>query len=188
MVRVLLRDHSDTHLLLCSRDRGRGEAAVAAVTAELGCSDRLELIILDVTSEESVQEAAATVRARHGKLFGLINNAGGTAASARATLELNTFSLIRVCQAFLPLLQPAGRIVQISSGAAPMFVAKCNEAVKQFLVDPDITFAAVEERLITPYLKIQEDAALSEEEKTEALASQGIGANVMGAYGLSKAG
>ena len=84
---------------------------------------------LDVTSEASVSAAAAVVQSRHGQLAGLVNNAGGLAATARATLELNLAGPQRVCSAFLPLLQPAGRVLNISTGIAQLWVAGCSQAL-----------------------------------------------------------
>ena len=65
-----------------------------------------------IGSQQSVQEAAARVADRHGKLYGLVNNAGGTPASHRHTLNLNVTALQNVSEAFLPLMQKGGRIVQ----------------------------------------------------------------------------
>ena len=45
------------------------------------------------------------MRKEHTSLYGLVNNAGGVLATARATVELNTYAVIRVTRAFLPLLQ-----------------------------------------------------------------------------------
>ena len=42
--------------------------------------DRVELIQIDVTSDESVKNAVEAIKAKHGDsepLFGLVNNAGG---------------------------------------------------------------------------------------------------------------
>ena len=45
------------------------------------------------------------MRKEHTSLYGLVNNAGGVLATARATVELNTYAVIRVTRAFLPLVQ-----------------------------------------------------------------------------------
>merc|ERR1711892_551303 len=119
IVTKLLQDFPDTHLLLGSRDLGRGQKALQQVLDQVGDAekDRVELIQLDVTSDESV------------------NNAVGFSESARGTVDLNTYGLRRVCEAFLPLIQKdKGRIVQVSSGAAPMFVRTCNQEIQDFFV------------------------------------------------------
>ena len=110
IVSKLLQDYPDTYLLLGSRDIGRGEAALQQVVKELGYAgkNRVDLIQIDVTSDESVKKAVETVRTKFGEsepLYGLVNNAGGATGSSRAILELNTYSLRRVTEAFLPLIQ-----------------------------------------------------------------------------------
>ena len=45
------------------------------------------------------------MRKDHTSLYGLVNNAGGVLATARDTVDLNTYAVIRVTRAFLPLLQ-----------------------------------------------------------------------------------
>merc|ERR1719228_338871 len=134
IVLTLLRDFADTRLLLGSRDLARGQAAIAQLTTLLGekvTKDRLDLLQLDVTKEESVLGAVNYVKKRFGSnfpLYCLINNAGGILDSVRGTLELNTYGLRRVCEAFLPLIQAdGGRIVQVSSASGPNFVATCAE-------------------------------------------------------------
>src|SRR6266568_9591425 len=60
-------------VLIGARDRKRGEKALADLRNQgLG----IELIQLDVTSQPSVDHAAAEVERRHGRLDILVNNAG----------------------------------------------------------------------------------------------------------------
>src|SRR5580698_6160334 len=56
-----------------ARDRERGERAVEDLRAE---SLPVEFIQIDVTSQSSVDDAAAEVERRHGRLDILVNNAG----------------------------------------------------------------------------------------------------------------
>ena len=110
IVTKLLQDFPDTYLLLGSRDVGRGQAALQQVVEQLGDAgkDRVELIQIDVTSDESVKNAVEAVKAKHGDsepLFGLVNNAGGSSDSPRSIVDLNMYGLRRVCEAFLPLIQ-----------------------------------------------------------------------------------
>ena len=53
IVKRLLKDYQDTHLLLGSRDLGRGEAAVQQLVGDLGegFRSRLDMVQLDVCSE-----------------------------------------------------------------------------------------------------------------------------------------
>ena len=100
-------------------------------------------IALDVTRASSIAAAASTIREELGRLDVLVNNAGiasghgvatvdaiktgGAPSTApldevRAVFETNVFGVIAVTQAMLPLLRaaPAGRIVNVSSGAGSL--------------------------------------------------------------------
>ena len=98
-----------------------------------GAAGDLRPIILDVTRPEQVEAAVATIGAALGpqRLSGLLNNAGiakmGPLAiqpleDVEAHFAVNVFGLLRVTQAFVPLLGadparqgPPGRIVTITS-------------------------------------------------------------------------
>jgi len=112
-------------VLMGARDRERGEKAVADLrTQQLP----VELIQIDVTSQESVDRAAAEVERRHRQLDILVNNAGValdwlpasqlSVDAFQKTFETNVFGVFRVTKALLPLLKKSkhGRIVNISSG------------------------------------------------------------------------
>jgi NAD(P)-dependent dehydrogenase (short-subunit alcohol dehydrogenase family) len=113
-------------VLIGSRDAKRGQAAVELLRAE-GLKD-VELLEIDVTSQESIAKAAAEVGARYGVLDVLINNAAiaidraapseATQEDLRQTFDTNFFGAIAVAQAFLPLLRRSAnaRIVNVSSG------------------------------------------------------------------------
>src|ERR687883_574278 len=83
-------------------------------------------LALDVTDEESMRAAVATVEQEHGAVGALVNNAGYSQSGAiedvpmeqvRRQFETNVFGLIRMCQLVLPGMrrQGYGRIVNISS-------------------------------------------------------------------------
>ena len=107
-------------VLLGARDVDAGKRAAD----ELGA----EFVALDVTDDAGVQAAAEHVRARHGRLDVLVNNAGivgprgpladVTAAEVLATLDTNVLGVVRLTHAFLPLLRASAnpRIVNVSSG------------------------------------------------------------------------
>jgi NAD(P)-dependent dehydrogenase (short-subunit alcohol dehydrogenase family) len=112
-------------VLMGSRDRERGEKAVADLGAQ---GLPVEFIQIDVTSQASVDHAAAEVERRHGRLDILVNNAGIaldwfpgselTVEVLQKTFETNVFGVFRVIKALLPLLKKSnhGRIVNLSSG------------------------------------------------------------------------
>ena len=58
------------------------------------------------------------------KLYGLINNAGvATSAEKDVMINTNIYGTKNMTDAFLPLLDPnEGRIVNLGSGAGPMYV------------------------------------------------------------------
>jgi NAD(P)-dependent dehydrogenase (short-subunit alcohol dehydrogenase family) len=104
---------------VAARDPERGDRAAR----ELGA----RFVALDVTDDASVAAAAELVAA-HGGLDVLVNNAGisggrrplrdVTAGDVRHVLETNVVGVVRVTQAFLPLLDrsPNPVIVNVSSG------------------------------------------------------------------------
>jgi len=190
IVETLLQQLPDAVVLLGSRDASRGQAAVDAVVGKLGSGveGRVKLLLLDVTSQESVDQAFQTVSAEHGIIYGVINNAGGMGGGLRNTIDLNTYGVRRVCEAFAPIIQDGGRIVQVSSGSAPMFVEKCSPEMKEFCVKQDITWKEIEGRLIKPFLNLLESDCPGD--KAKELQSMGFGIRSegnWGEYGLSKA-
>ncbi|SCG75931.1 SDR family NAD(P)-dependent oxidoreductase [Micromonospora inositola] len=111
-----------------SRDAERGRRAAEQLGARL--------VVIDVTDDASVAAAARTVEA-DGGLDVLINNAGieerapdgavigpaeVTADMMRQVFETNVFGVVRVTNAFLPLLQRSAApvVVNLSSGLASM--------------------------------------------------------------------
>src|SRR3984957_12111834 len=119
-------------VLMGARDRERGEKAAAELRAQ-----RLpvEFIQIDVTSQPSVDKAAAEVEQRHGRLDILVNNAGValdwvpgselTVEALQETFDTNVFGVFRVTKALLPLLKRSnhGRIVNMSSGLGSLTCA-----------------------------------------------------------------
>ena len=114
------------HVLLGSRDAGRGQVAVDALKAE-GLTT-VEALEIDVTDQGSIDSAVESVTGNYGRVDVLINNAGivadmmepseATSEALRHTFDTNFFGAIAVTQAFLPLLRKSSnpRIVNVSSG------------------------------------------------------------------------
>lgn len=199
IVKRLLREYPDAYVFLGSRDCGRGNASIENIAKEMGDSikERLEMLELDVISDESVKRAVETVKKNLGGntnlLYGLVNNAGGGLvgedSSGRQTVELNMYGVRRVTEAFLPLLQTEGRVVQVSSGAAPMFLQKCSPDIQELLANKqDVTWNEIENKVIKSALDISEDATLTDVQKGHKLAEKGLG-EMSGIYfyGVAKA-
>ena len=66
------------------------------------------MILLDVGNEESVSTAVETIKNKFGSLYGLVNNAGGWLSTEKDTIQLNAYSVVRMCEAFVPLIQDNG--------------------------------------------------------------------------------
>jgi NAD(P)-dependent dehydrogenase (short-subunit alcohol dehydrogenase family) len=184
IVTAILEEQSDTYVLLGARNTGLGKAAIETLVREHPAwRDRLRLLSLDVGSDASVTAAARQVRddfaSERTPLYGLVNNAGiGFPAGDIATvLDVNILGVRRVCDAFLPLLDPAaGRIVNIGSAAGPNFVQTCSPERKRFFLDPTIEWAALQALI---------DECVATGTDKEAFAEKGLGGGEP--YGLSKA-
>lgn len=164
-VRRILETADDTFVYLGTRSLERGQSAAdELLAANPGWSERLEVLQIDVSSDDSVTAAAATVDA---ELYGIVNNAGiGRGHSDRDVVNVNTYGPRRVVEAFLPKLQNDGRIVNVSSASGPNYVADRPRDEQALLTNPDVTWAEIDSYL------------------DERLDAQSYGGN---AYGLSKA-
>jgi NAD(P)-dependent dehydrogenase (short-subunit alcohol dehydrogenase family) len=134
--RRLLADGHD--VWVAARDEQRGRAAAGALGARF--------VQLDVTDELSTAEAARTVAAETG-LDVLINNAGIsgglglqvadlTVADIQRVYDTNTLGVVRVSQAFIPLLtRSAGPvIVNVSSGLGSLAVTNQPERTESKII------------------------------------------------------
>ncbi len=123
-IKKLAAEQSNHTLLLASRDLSKGVKAAESIT-KLASNTRVHPIELDITSDESIAQAADEVSSKHGRLDVLFNNAGVAYAgqpSPRAEwlkiFEVNVASHFLVTEAFVPLLKKAAlpRVVFMSSG------------------------------------------------------------------------
>jgi NAD(P)-dependent dehydrogenase (short-subunit alcohol dehydrogenase family) len=107
------------------RDPSRG-GALATAAADAGVA--VEVVTLDVTSDESVAAAIAQVVDEHGRIDVLVNNAGlGTSATLeelsmddlQRSLDINYLGAARVTKAVLPVMRAAGHghVIVVSSVA-----------------------------------------------------------------------
>jgi NAD(P)-dependent dehydrogenase (short-subunit alcohol dehydrogenase family) len=120
------------HVFLGSRNQDLGRQAVATLKAE-GLND-VTFVPLDVTREESVQQAHKLVAQQAGSLDVLINNAGilGDYTQQQpsntphdnvySVFETNYFGVVRMVRVFIDLLRkaPVPRIVNVTSDLASL--------------------------------------------------------------------
>lgn len=122
-------------VIIGARSHERGEQTATELRAQGG---DVTAVVLDVTDSESVAAAAAAVKARHGRVDALVNNAGishqpgadfagqlprsADVNQVRHIFETNVFGVIAVTSAFLPLLRTSDtpRIVNIASSAGSL--------------------------------------------------------------------
>ena len=154
VVEAILREQPRYRVLLGSRDARRGDSARDTLMAENpGWSERVDVLVLDVASDRSVAEACALVSERAGgestPLHGLVNNAGLGSGPLQDILDVNLHGIRRMCQAFAPLVEPGGRIVNVTSASGPNFVSGCDARGQAFFRDPGMTWDRLEHFLET---------------------------------------
>lgn len=166
IARAILDEHDDTFVHLAARDRARGEAAVAALSA---WKDRVAFLELDVTSEESVAKAVPKID----RLYALVNNAGiGMGNPLDDILAVNVYGLRRATEAFLPKID--ARIVNVTSASGPTYVSKQDAARKKLLLNPAVTWPELE-------------ALMAEERKAKTADGYGLSKAVANAYTIISA-
>jgi NAD(P)-dependent dehydrogenase (short-subunit alcohol dehydrogenase family) len=183
IVDEILASREDTFVLLGARDLGRGEGALGTLVKRNPIwSDRVQVLQIDVADDASVASAAAQVVAQFGAdapLYGVVNNAGVgfPTSELMPTLQVNTYGIRRVCQAFIPLLEPkGGRVVNLTSASGPNYVATCSLERQQVLIDPAVRWESIDAYMVE---------CLSINGGEGAFADKGMGSG--SAYGISKA-
>jgi NAD(P)-dependent dehydrogenase (short-subunit alcohol dehydrogenase family) len=128
-----------------------------------------ELLLLDVTSDESVEAAVKEVLRLEGRIDLLVNNAGfgiapgaaeeSSMEQARSIFETNFFGIVRMTRAVVPHMrrQGAGRIINIGS----VLYAATKHAVEGYSesLDHELRTRGIRVSVIEPaYTKTQFDA------------------------------
>lgn len=181
-VAAILSKTDDTKVLLGSRNLERGlEARTDLLELDSSWVDRVEIIEIDVSNDESVTKAAAEVRSRFNgttPLYAVVNNAGvgSVVGGLEQVLQVNARGLHRVCEAFIPLIDSQnGRVVNVTSASGPNFVSGCSETQQDFFLDADIEWTSLDGFMNDCVAIVGEDA----------FAAKGLSNGE--SYGLSKA-
>ncbi|MGD0698473.1 MAG: SDR family NAD(P)-dependent oxidoreductase [Trebonia sp.] len=141
-----------------ARDAARGQAAADTLGARF--------VPIDVTDDGSVQRAVADVQAHEGRIDRLVNNAGIigshapaaelTAEDAELVFGTNAISVLRVTNAFLPLLErsDAPAVINVSSGMGSFAATHDPARVESKITAPLYTASkAAVTMLTTQYAK-----------------------------------
>jgi len=132
------------HIYLGARDKANGDDAVARLKAQ-GFND-VELLLIDVSDQQSVNSAKAELESKTKSLDVLINNAGVSGGFPQTALtvnidtvkqvyETNVFGPMRVTQAFIGMLKQSDqpRIVNVTSDLGSLTLHN----------DPDYAYYAI---------------------------------------------
>ena len=163
-VAKLLGSYDETFLLLGSRDSKKGQQALnSLLDIQPEWKDRLDLIQIDVEQDLSVNSAAKEVVTKFGRnpspLYAILNNAGigDSMLGLNKVLQVNTFGPKRVCDAFLPLLNPSiGRVVNVTSASGPLYLAGSSNETKKLLTNSDVSWTEIE-KFMSECLKLESE-------------------------------
>ena len=111
----LVLSAAEYHVILGSRDTSKGEAAAEELRSSPGIKGTISMEQIDVTDQQSIEEAAGRIESKYGRLDILVNNAGiismaspPTTDALRRVLETNVIGALGVTEAFVPLLGSQG--------------------------------------------------------------------------------
>ena len=149
-------------VIIGARDASLGQAAAE----RLG----VRFVPIDVTDDDSVKRAAADVEAHEGRIDVLVNNAGIIGARRAAgeltgddallVFQTNVISVVRVTNAFLPLLRrsDAPSVINVSSGMGSFALTHDPARVESTITSPLYTASkAAVTMMTTQYAKAVPD-------------------------------
>ena len=145
LCKLLVRDHG-CYVYLGSIDQTNGVTALKKILQEVpDKSNQIEVIQIDVLDDQSCVSAAKTLEDKGVKLYALVNNAGIMYAEPDVVINTNFKGPKRVTDALIGLIDKSeGRIVNISSGSASMWLRYQDSTTKFFFTNPDISFEDLE--------------------------------------------
>jgi NAD(P)-dependent dehydrogenase (short-subunit alcohol dehydrogenase family) len=115
--------HKGASVVVVGRDQERGTAAVAEIVRTSG-NPKVELMLADLTSQQSIRQLADTFSKRHQQLHVLINNAGAlykqhttTVDNIETMLAVNHLAPLLLTLLLLPIMRASApaRIINVTS-------------------------------------------------------------------------
>jgi len=136
-------------VVLVSRDRARGEEAQNEIKAKSG-NDAIDLLLADLSSQQSIRQLVADFKQRYTWLHVLINNAGTFALTRRETVDglemsfsvnvLAPFLLTNLLLDVIKASAPA-RIVNVSSNLQAKNYLKLDDLLSKKRYRPMLGYA-----------------------------------------------
>lgn len=128
------------HVLVGSRDVAKAHKAIESIIADnshKNTQDNFEPLQIDVTDDQSIQDAVSAIESKHGKLDILLNNAGiagqqeATGSALRKLYQehynTNVFGAAVTSEAFLPLLRKGDKRLGFTSSGLGSITQICEE-------------------------------------------------------------
>ena len=146
-VRLLSEQLPSATILLGTRSQANGDDAIAKLHQSPDKSHsytNLHPLVIDVTDASSIASAVDQVKAKYGQLDVLVNNSGISEVDSDhfnpAILDVNLHGVHRTITAFLPILNPHGSLVTVSSELGCWYTHLSSAELQQQLFDPSMTY------------------------------------------------
>jgi NAD(P)-dependent dehydrogenase (short-subunit alcohol dehydrogenase family) len=126
IARGLATSGDNPNVILACRDQAKGEAARAKLAAETK-NPNLEVLVIDLSSQKSIRQAATAFSKTHNALDALVNSAGTSSPTRQESVDgieltfaTNVLGYFLLTNLLLDALKraPAGRIVNVASEMA----------------------------------------------------------------------
>ncbi|CAG8650860.1 6428_t:CDS:2 [Paraglomus brasilianum] len=137
-------------IYLSARNKSLGETSLTELQKELkpqkilsddGGNVDLKFMRIDLTDEQTMENAKEDLLKNHGGLDILINNAAmafkGSAFDVnvvRTTFATNFYGTLKLCNYLLPIIRPEGRLINIASSAGRLGILS-QELAREFTND-----------------------------------------------------
>ncbi|PRP87320.1 SH3 domain-containing protein [Planoprotostelium fungivorum] len=146
VTKLLLQEEKNIHLLAACRSVDAGEKSIRTLLEGIDIQSNgntLQIIPIDLSSPDTIRDAAKSIEHEHGRLDVLINNAAiADRDSAKKTFDINFYGTKLMDDAFIPLLSKSkdARLVEVSSGLGAIAHAQLSTELKQKFDAEDLTF------------------------------------------------